>query len=168
MTALQMGGLNSKVTLAPLFKGAGVAKRLEKPRRGKKVEQSSGVSLEEAADYFGGDMHMARTFLGLLHPEAGEDDAAVTVRPGGNPGANRWFLESNPTRIGWHQWKIDLRFAPGLPPGWGAGGTALLRGRGPDARLPLKSRKPPRPPGSPLPLIRHPCISVCTSVCTVF
>ena len=79
MTALQMGGLNSKVTLAPLFKGAGVAKRLEKSRQGKKVEQSSGVSLEEAADYFGGDIKMARTFLGLLHPEAGEDDAAVTV-----------------------------------------------------------------------------------------
>jgi len=22
------------------------------------------------------------------------------------------------TRIGWHMWEIDLRFAPGLPPGW--------------------------------------------------
>ena len=22
------------------------------------------------------------------------------------------------TRIGWHLWEIDLRFAPGLPPGW--------------------------------------------------
>ena len=25
---------------------------------------------------------------------------------------------SNATRIGWHLWEIDLRFAPGLPPGW--------------------------------------------------
>jgi len=24
----------------------------------------------------------------------------------------------NATRIGWHLWEIDLRFAPGLPPGW--------------------------------------------------
>ena len=22
------------------------------------------------------------------------------------------------TRIGWHLWEIDLKFAPGLPPGW--------------------------------------------------
>ena len=26
---------------------------------------------------------------------------------------------TNATRIGWHLWEIDLRFAPGLPPGWG-------------------------------------------------
>ena len=25
---------------------------------------------------------------------------------------------TNSTRIGWHLWEIDLRFAPGLPPGW--------------------------------------------------
>ena len=25
---------------------------------------------------------------------------------------------TNATRIGWHLWKIDLRFAPGLPRGW--------------------------------------------------
>ena len=24
----------------------------------------------------------------------------------------------NATRIGWHLWEIDLKFAPGLPPGW--------------------------------------------------
>ena len=24
----------------------------------------------------------------------------------------------NATRIGWHLWEIDLRFAPGLPPEW--------------------------------------------------
>jgi len=23
------------------------------------------------------------------------------------------------TRFGWHLWETDLRFAPGLPPGWG-------------------------------------------------
>ena len=25
---------------------------------------------------------------------------------------------TNATRIGWHLWEIDSRFAPGLPPGW--------------------------------------------------
>ena len=25
---------------------------------------------------------------------------------------------TNATSIGWHLWEIDLRFAPGLPPGW--------------------------------------------------
>ena len=25
---------------------------------------------------------------------------------------------TNATRIGWHLWEIDLRFSPGLPPGW--------------------------------------------------
>ena len=25
---------------------------------------------------------------------------------------------TNAPRIGWHLWEIDLRFAPGLPPGW--------------------------------------------------
>ena len=25
---------------------------------------------------------------------------------------------SNATKIGWHLWEIDLRFAPGLPLGW--------------------------------------------------
>ena len=25
---------------------------------------------------------------------------------------------TNTTRIGWHLWEIDSRFAPGLPPGW--------------------------------------------------
>jgi len=27
-------------------------------------------------------------------------------------------FHTNATRIGWHLWGIDLRFAPGLPPGW--------------------------------------------------
>jgi len=27
---------------------------------------------------------------------------------------------TNATRIGWHLWEIDLRFAPGLPSGWWA------------------------------------------------
>ena len=35
----------------------------------------------------------------------------------------RWMVSlvnshTNNTRIGWHLWEIDLRFAPGLPPGW--------------------------------------------------
>jgi len=28
---------------------------------------------------------------------------------------------TNATRIGWHLWEINLRFAPGLPPGWTLG-----------------------------------------------
>ena len=40
----------------------------------------------------------------------------------GNPGAIRWLFlvnsHTNATRIGWHLWEIDLRFAPGLPLGW--------------------------------------------------
>jgi len=40
---------------------------------------------------------------------------------------------TNATRIGWHLWEIDLRFAPGLPPGWsyqplGDGGLFRLGG----------------------------------------
>ena len=35
----------------------------------------------------------------------------------------KWMVSSvnshaNAARIGWHLWEIDLRFAPGLPPGW--------------------------------------------------
>ena len=35
----------------------------------------------------------------------------------------KWMVSSvnshtNATRIGWHLWEIDLRFAHGLPPGW--------------------------------------------------
>ena len=38
---------------------------------------------------------------------------------------------TNATRIGWHLWEIDLRFAPGLPPGWGGGSKHLAdRARG--------------------------------------
>ena len=39
----------------------------------------------------------------------------ATHHPGGKYWANRWFLKSTPiqkaTRIGWHMWEIDLRFA---------------------------------------------------------
>ena len=40
--------------------------------------------------------------------------------PGGNPGANPFFFvnsHTNATRIGWHLWEIDLRFASGLQGG---------------------------------------------------
>jgi hypothetical protein len=30
------------------------------------------------------------------------------------------------TRIGWHLWEIDFRFAPGLHQGWCTGAVALL------------------------------------------
>ena len=63
--------------------------------------------------------------------------AAARRHPGGNPRANRWFLEvkphANATSIGWHLWEINLRFATGLPPGWRGGAcTASL----PSTRLP--------------------------------
>ena len=31
------------------------------------------------------------------------------------------------SRIGWHLWEIDFRFAPGLPPGW-SDNTSLQQG----------------------------------------
>ena len=34
------------------------------------------------------------------------------------------FLSQLATRIGWHLWEIDLRCAPGLPPGWDANGVS--------------------------------------------
>ena len=35
---------------------------------------------------------------------------------------------TNANRIGWHLWEIDLRFAPGLPPGWlGLGWQAVVK-----------------------------------------
>jgi len=47
---------------------------------------------------------------------------------------------TNATRIGWHLWEIDLRFAPGLPPGWRQQHRLLLessevRGAIPSSRL---------------------------------
>ena len=36
----------------------------------------------------------------------------------------------NATRIGWHLWEIDLRFAPGLPPGWESAWEGRRRGVG--------------------------------------
>ena len=50
---------------------------------------------------------------------------------------------TNATRIGWHLWEIDLRFAPGLPPGW----PFFIR-RHPAGRNLMrvtKSRAPPKP-----------------------
>ena len=38
-------------------------------------------------------------------------------------------FHTNPARIGWHLWEIDLRFATGLPPGWWP--VARLRSRRP-------------------------------------
>jgi len=34
---------------------------------------------------------------------------------------------TNATSIGWHLWEIDLRFAPGLPPGWLSKACAFCR-----------------------------------------
>ena len=33
---------------------------------------------------------------------------------------------TNATRIGWHLWEIDVRFGPGLPPGWRRGGFCVM------------------------------------------
>ena len=60
-----------------------------------------------------------------------------STRLQGNPGANRTqprgksliFLDNShthATRIGWHLWEIDLRVAPGLPPGWSSCATGRL------------------------------------------
>ena len=39
-------------------------------------------------------------------------------QPRGNSMVSLVNCHTNATRIGWHLWEIDLRFAPGLPPGW--------------------------------------------------
>ena len=44
-------------------------------------------------------------------------------RPPWRQPRRKWMVSlvnshTNTTRIGWHLWEIDLRFAPGLPPGW--------------------------------------------------
>jgi len=39
-------------------------------------------------------------------------------RPRGKSMVSSVNSHTNATRIGWHLWEIDLRFAPGLPPGW--------------------------------------------------
>jgi len=49
-------------------------------------------------------------------------ETEVGCHPGGNPGANRWFLQSTPIQMppesGGICGRFDLRFATGLPPGW--------------------------------------------------
>jgi len=47
---------------------------------------------------------------------------ALPAPPWSQP-RGKWMVSlvnshTNATRIGWHLWEIDLRFAPGLPPGW--------------------------------------------------
>ena len=39
-------------------------------------------------------------------------------QPRGNSMVSLVNSHTNATRIGWHLWEIDIRFAPGLPPGW--------------------------------------------------
>ena len=41
-------------------------------------------------------------------------------QPGGKLMVSLVNSHKNATRIGWRLWEIDLRFAPGLPPGWKA------------------------------------------------
>ena len=48
---------------------------------------------------------------------------ASTGTPPWRQPRGKWMVslvnsDTNATRIGWHLWEIDLRFAPGLPPGW--------------------------------------------------
>ena len=45
------------------------------------------------------------------------------LRPPWRQPRGKWMVSlanshTNATMIGWHLWEIDLRFAPGLPPGW--------------------------------------------------
>jgi len=47
-----------------------------------------------------------------------EEYRAPKVQPRGTPMVSLVTSHTNATRIGWHLWQIDLRFAPGLPPGW--------------------------------------------------
>ena len=52
-------------------------------------------------------------------------------QPRGNSMVSLVNSHTNATRIGWNLWNIDLRFAPGLPPGWTVSrSTEDLRGLG--------------------------------------
>ena len=49
--------------------------------------------------------------------------ASGVVTPPWRQPRGKWMVSlvnshTNATRIEWHLWEIDLRFAPGLPPGW--------------------------------------------------
>ena len=67
-------------------------------------------------------------------------------RPRGNSMVSSVNSHTNATRIGWHLWEIDLRFAPGLPeidlrfaPGWtGVGGEALIHHNVPNSVLSVR------------------------------
>ena len=45
-------------------------------------------------------------------------------QPRGNLMVSLVNSHTNATKIGWHLWEIDSRFAPGLPPGWSQGAEA--------------------------------------------
>ena len=55
----------------------------------------------------------------LLHPPPWS-------QPRGNSMVSSVNSHTNATRIGWHLWEIDLKFTPGLPPGW-SGFSAAIR-----------------------------------------
>ena len=59
-------------------------------------------------DSRGGSRRRARSSAG---PPSSMDRSARSCELGGE-------THTHATRIGWHLWEIDLRFAPELPPGW--------------------------------------------------
>jgi len=69
--------------------------------------------------------HWTRLYLSYSHISAnfGAGRSLLSPNPPWRQPRGKWMVSlvithTNATRIGWHLWEIDLRFAPGLPPGW--------------------------------------------------
>ena len=130
----------------------------------------------------GGLKHGARSLVTQLasHPTARPVAAAGArntagapgARSQGNSGAPPWRQprgrsmvslvnpHTNATIIGWHLWQIDLKFAPGLPAGWGMPRMSAVPWA---TRLPARcgaaaaGRRPGGNPGANLKSICHRC-----------
>ena len=88
-----------------------------------------------------------RSCTPAMHSEL-EKSAPPWRQPRGKSMVSSVNSHTNVTRIGWHLWEIDLRFAPGLPPGWDpaaypertcTGGNTEKRGNA-DGHAPSRSR----------------------------
>ena len=54
----------------------------------------------------------------VVHVNSARKQAPPWRQPRGKSMVYSVNSHTNATRIGWHLWEIDLRFAPGMPPGW--------------------------------------------------
>ena len=79
------------------------------------------------------------------HPSCAPPRMPTSHTPPWRQPRGKWVVSlvnshTNTTRIGWHLWEINLRFAPGLPPGWRTAGGGGV-GRQASAACPHPSRR---------------------------